>query len=292
MTTTIQLSITDVEQETGISRDTLRMWERRYGFPNPLRNERRERVYDGTQLERLRLIKQLLDRGMQPGKLVKLDVQQLRQLTLPDKEATALSADVVELLRTLASQSRSTLLSRLETLLQQQGLMSFLTDVVAPMNHAVGEAWFTGKIGILDEHYYVEQLQMVLRGVLCGLSRSSGHPRVLLTTLPGEQHSLGLLMVACALQLIGAEVLMLGVQTPLDEIARGATENKCDVVGISCSAYMGQRTIAAQLFKLRKLLPDSIAIWAGGSGVAGVSAMPTGVRLFRNLQEIPAATER
>jgi DNA-binding transcriptional MerR regulator/methylmalonyl-CoA mutase cobalamin-binding subunit len=292
MKTIIQLSITDMEQETGISRDTLRMWERRYGFPNPLRNERHERVYDGKQLERLRLIKQLLDRGMQPGKLAKLEFKQLRQLTLPDKVTTSISADVAELLNILVNQPHQALLPRLEALLQQHGLMSFLIDIVTPLNHAIGEAWFTGKIGILDEHHYVEQVKMVLTTVLRNMPQRVGCSKVLLTTLPGEQHSLGLLMVACALQLTGAEVLMLGVQTPLDEIVRGVVCGKCNVVGISCSEYMGQRTIAAQLFKLRKLLPDSVAVWAGGSGVAGASAMPAGVRLFHDLREIPTALAR
>ena len=292
MATSILLSIAEAERETGISRDTLRVWERRYGFPNPLRNERSERVYDSKQLERLRLIKQLLDRGMQPGKLVRLDDQQLRKLTPPSNGMAPESSTVAELMDTLASQPRDALLPQLEVLLQQQGLMSFLINVVAPMNHAVGDAWFAGRIGILDEHYYVEQVRMVLTAAMRNLPESVGHPRVLLTTLPGEQHGIGLLMVACMLRLAGAWVLMLGVQTPLDQILRGAVDSKCDVVGISCSEYMGRRTIAAQLFRLRKLLPDTVALWAGGAGVGGGHTMPAGVQLFHNLQQILKALQR
>jgi len=44
MATTTRLSIAEIERETGISRDTLRVWERRYGFPTPMRNKRSERV--------------------------------------------------------------------------------------------------------------------------------------------------------------------------------------------------------------------------------------------------------
>ena len=289
MSVIISFTIAETEQETGIGRDTLRVWERRYGFPAPLRNRCNERMYSREQLERLRLIKQLLDRGMQPGKLVKLDDSQLRHLTLPPEDVPPLPTDVTVLLKTLTGKRLGELLPRLEALLQQHGLMFFLTDVIAPMNSAVGEAWFRGGIGILDEHFYVEQLRIVLTAALHSLPPGRREPKVLLTTLPGEQHGLALLMVACTLRLAGAEVLLLGVQTPLDEIVRGAVESRCAVVGISCSEYMGQRTIAAQLFKLRKLLPATVALWAGGSGVAGVPAMPAGVQLFHDLRDIPAA---
>ena len=38
------LTIAAVERETSLSRDTLRAWERRYGFPAPLRDANGERV--------------------------------------------------------------------------------------------------------------------------------------------------------------------------------------------------------------------------------------------------------
>ena len=38
-------SIRVASRLTGVSSDTLRMWERRYGFPKPERNESQVRVY-------------------------------------------------------------------------------------------------------------------------------------------------------------------------------------------------------------------------------------------------------
>ena len=61
-----------IERDTGIGRDTLRVWERRYGFPDPLRNTKGERVYPERQLRHLQRIRRLLDRGMRPGKLLPL----------------------------------------------------------------------------------------------------------------------------------------------------------------------------------------------------------------------------
>jgi DNA-binding transcriptional MerR regulator len=64
------LTVTAVERETGLSADTLRVWERRYGFPQPLRDSSGRRRYPKEQVERLRQIKRLVDAGFRPGKLV------------------------------------------------------------------------------------------------------------------------------------------------------------------------------------------------------------------------------
>jgi len=284
-------SITDIERETGIGRDTLRIWERRYGFPAPQRNQRGERTYSSEELERLRLLKQLLDTGMQPGKLIKLDEHQLRQLTSQKTETTVMSAEVELLLTELCTAPRFSLTSHLERLLQQYGLSGFLTEVVAPMNHAVGDAWFAGKIGILEEHQYAEQMRIILTNAMCSLPPGQESPRVLLTTLPGELHSIGLLMVACILRLEGANVLSIGVQTPLEEIVRGAVDSNSHIVGISCSEYVTPRNTASLLVRLRKMLPDHILLWAGGSGVKSIRLLPASIRLFNDLNQAALAIQ-
>ncbi len=287
----ILYSITDIERETGIGRDTLRIWERRYGFPAPQRNHRGERIYSSEELERLRLLKQLLDTGMQPGKLIKLDEHQLRQLTSQKTETAALSADVELLLTKLSTAPRFSLMGHLEKLLQQYGLSRFLTEVVAPMNHAVGEAWFAGRIGIIEEHQYAEEIRIILINAMCNLPQDKESPRVLLTTLPGEPHSIGLLMVACILRLERTNVLSIGVQTPLEEIVRGAVDSNSHIVGISCSEYITPRNTASLLVRLRKMLPDHILLWAGGSGVKSIRLLPSSIRLFNDLNQVTVAIQ-
>ena len=51
------LPISAVERETGIPKDLLRMWERRYGFPLPGRDEHGDRVYPREQIDKLRLLR-------------------------------------------------------------------------------------------------------------------------------------------------------------------------------------------------------------------------------------------
>ena len=287
-----QFSISDIELETGISKDTLRIWERRYGFPLPQRTPTGERSYSAEQLKRLVLIRQLLDAGLRPGALMGLSAQQLRDLALQQVPKPDHSTELTQLLALLNDSSGSSIRLELERLLQLLGLGDFLIQIVAPLNHAVGQAWADGQIGVLDEHIYAEQIRLVLSNALQALNPKPDAPLILLTTLPGEQHGLGMLMAACMAGLTGATPLVAGVQTPLDEIARGAISGGCSIVGISCSSYQQRRTIASQLVRLRNLLPASISLWVGGSGSSNLPLMPKGISILKQLDDIPRALEQ
>ena len=84
------------------------------------------------------------------------------------------------------------------------------------------DAWMRGELHVFEEHLYSEQLQVALRTAINAFPRQPGTPRVLLTTLPGEQHGLGLLMVEALLVPEGAQCISLGVQTPIEDIRRAA----------------------------------------------------------------------
>ena len=71
----LTLSIAAVERDTGLSKDTLRVWERRYGFPMPERDAIGERAYPLDQVEKLRIVKRLMDGGHRPGRVVPMPVE-------------------------------------------------------------------------------------------------------------------------------------------------------------------------------------------------------------------------
>jgi len=66
------LHIREVVRITGLRREQLYMWQRRYGFPAPLRDTFGDRVYPADQVARLKLIKQLLSEGWRAGAVVPL----------------------------------------------------------------------------------------------------------------------------------------------------------------------------------------------------------------------------
>jgi DNA-binding transcriptional MerR regulator len=64
----------------GLSVETLRVWERRYGVSDTLRSERGQRLYTAGQVRRLGLLKQLVDNGHPIGTLAALPLERLEEL--------------------------------------------------------------------------------------------------------------------------------------------------------------------------------------------------------------------
>jgi len=70
-----------VEKETNISKYLLRMWERRYSFPRPERDQKGERVYTSDDIEKLKLVKKLMEEGYRPSKIIDQGLPELRELS-------------------------------------------------------------------------------------------------------------------------------------------------------------------------------------------------------------------
>ena len=285
------MNIAAVERETGLGKDTLRVWERRYGFPKPERDAHGERAYPLVQVEKLRLIKRLMGQGWRPGKLLAIPEEELAGLALEavaptaDVEQNALQSSVIELIR---GHDIPALGNALRQALHRQGLQQFVLVTVSVLNRAVGDAWGRGEIQVFEEHLYTEQMQALLRQAIGALPTGAGRPHVLLTTVPEEQHVLGLLMTEALLTLEGAACISLGTQTPLGDICQAAAAHRADIGALAFSSAFPQRQVLPLLAKLREMLPPAIELWAGGAGVERVGALQ-GVRLITDLAVAVAA---
>lgn len=282
-------NIAVVERDTGLSKDVLRMWERRYGFPQPHRDAHGDRIYPAEQVERLRLIKRLMDQGHRPGKLIATPVEELSVLAPRrsavrvnggDKDAEALG----ELLALIKRHDATGFQQALQQRLARQGLQRFVQDTIASLTFHVGEAWENDSLEIFEEHLFTELTQRILRQAIAALPVSTRSPRIVLATVPDEQHVLGLLMVEALLTLEGAECIPLGTQMPLLDISRAARAHQADVVALSFSGAFPQRQNPGLLHQLRQLLPPEVAIWAGGDGIARL-ARTDGVLLLTTLDD-------
>ena len=286
----VKFDIAGVERETGIGKDALRVWEKRYGFPVPERDEREERLYPQEQVERLRLIKRLLDSGLRPVKVVGLEVPELNVLLEQLQDDTAQhGAELAGFVDLIKSHQGAALRVALSRTLLQQGMEEFLSKTIAPLNRLVGEAWMRGDIRVFEEHLYSEQVNHVLRNAIATLRHPGDTPRILMTTLPGEEHALGLLMAEATLSLCGADCIMLGVQTPIQEIVLAAKAHQVDIVVLSFSSAIPVVQVKSGIRLAREALPKKVALWAGGSGVAKLRSPIEGVQLMGPLSDLTEA---
>src|SRR4051812_19120810 len=138
-------SIRVASRLTGVSSDTLRMWERRYGFPKPVRNESQVRVYTDADIERLVLVSRALKAGFRSGEVIHRPTEELRTLlvssTRSEAEEPPRTPTVDSLMARLMADDPKGLREELRQAVALLGPKQFLTDVAAPLVEQVGVAW-------------------------------------------------------------------------------------------------------------------------------------------------------
>jgi len=290
----IHLSIAAVERDTGLSKDTLRVWERRYGFPNPERDHFGERIYSIDQVDRLRAIRRLMDTGYRPGKIIGLSLEDLQALAESVSQPAPIAsedqaADLDQLMNVLKSHEIEDLRRQLSQRVLRLGLARFVTELVAPLTEKVGDTWARGQLEIYEEHLFTESMQVVLRNAISTIPQPGNRPRVLLTTFPSEPHGMGLLMVEALLALEGCRCFSLGVQTPVFDISLAVNSQHVDIVVLSFSSIMNPNMMAEGLAQLRDKLPTSVEIWAGGHCPSLRRRAPAGVLVLTDLEALSDA---
>jgi MerR family transcriptional regulator, light-induced transcriptional regulator len=282
-------SIGVVERDTGIGRDTLRVWERRYGFPVPARNAKGERVYSEQQLRRLQRIRRLMGQGLRPGKLLPLADVELDKIEARLQADTPVALD--ETVKTIIDTVQSADAEQVQALLRQHyekvGMHDFVITTAVPLLTAVGELWAAGKLQIFQEHFLSDQLIRFLNNEITRLQKDSRKPLVLLATLPGEEHTLGLLLTAAMLSSHNISTVSLGGEVPMNQIAKAADQFNADIIGLTFSGAYQYSSIRPHLVELRDMIPEGVDIWVGGEGVRRLRKLPAGVSKFSSLAELP-----
>lgn len=304
------LTIAAVERDTRIGKDTLRVWERRYGFPLPLRDRNGERLYPPEQVERLRHIKRLLDAGWRPGRVVGLPLEELQCIgdlargagsgnasagqADPRHDAATLSAEPQALYTLLRAHDVAGLRRALMQSLLRRGLGHFVGEVVAPLLVEIGQAWSRGQLAIFEEHLCSEAIETVLRSAIASAPEATadGAPRVLLTTFPDEQHGLALLMAEALFTVEGCACMNLGRQTPLQDMVLAAHAHRAQVVALSFSSLSPAGASLDHLADLRARLPETVEIWAGTPQPAMLRRGVAGVTLLDKLAQVRTEVSR
>jgi DNA-binding transcriptional MerR regulator len=294
-----KLSIGALSRATGIPVETLRTWESRYGFPVPERKPSGHRVYSVASIPRLRRIAEALSRGHRAGQVVAAsddDLTELLAQALPpeparprDLEPLRAAADVPELLRHVEQFDGERLTRVFLGDAARLGPLELLETRVGPLIRAVGEAWEQGRLEIRHEHFLTERLGDLLRSLRLPLEERAAGPLVVLTSLPGESHALGLQMAALCLASAGCRALLLGTELPLHETARLVRDIGARALGLSVSSATRGTATNAQIRKLRELLPRRVTLLVGG---AGAPAPRPGIEVVATLRDLDAWARR
>ncbi len=230
-------TIKSISRLCGISVDTLRNWERRYGFPKPGRGSNGYRTYSRDQLELLRIAAERIAAGERAGDVLP-DLGRERTPTSSTEDDDVRWAEKVsaEIFEALAKRD----LGRAETLVVLAGSrlsVPQLVDLVfAPVLARASKSGATDDERIEHEYFISTFIRMRMIGLFHEVAPSKEpRSRIILVTPPGELHELGLLTLAIHLKLRGAQVFYLGHGVPFHDLRVFATEVRPDAIGLSLS---------------------------------------------------------
>lgn len=281
-----------VTRRTGIGEHTLRAWERRFGFPTPVRLASGHRRYSGEQVQHLMLIAKAIDSGYRAGDVVPMPRRQLEELLQSagvDESSVAFrgAEDVILLAFDACKRfDRDALAALLHSEAAVLGLSTFLRQRVAPLLAEAGEAWGRGELEIRHEHFLSEVLEGELRRLRSPLEGAAKGRPIVVASLPNELHSLGLQIAALAIVGAGRSVRVLGPHLPVEEIVQAAKALDAIAVGLSVSIYAEPEETAREIAAVRERLPDEISVWVGGAGSTALCGLPHGVEITATLDDL------
>lgn len=287
----VLLPINAVERESGVSKELLRMWERRYGFPSPSRDAQGDRIYPMEQVAKLRLLRRLIDYGFRPGKIIAQEASELERLLRSQGKAHHDSSPELEkeLLSALKSPDSNQVKEYLTHQMTKVGLQSFVLEFLQHANFIVGDAWMRGMVEVHEEHLFTEEVKAVVRHAIGTLSETKLAPRVLLATPPQEMHTLGLLMAEAILRLENADAVCYGAEMPVHEVVQAVNKHKINIVAMSFSASYPTSKAIEYLEEVRFRLPLAVEIWAGGSSLRSTRRSVEAVHFFHDLPSLRQA---
>jgi hypothetical protein len=285
-----RLTIGMLAAATGIPTETIRTWERRYGFPVPERKRSGHRVYPLAAVPRLRRVAQALARGHRPAEVVPASEAALDALLAalpPAARRPAVSGPPVapdDLVGAARAYDADTLRRAFHADWARLGPLEFLERRAAPFLAAIGDAWAAGAIDVRHEHFASGCLGDFLRTARAPLDDRSTGPIAVLATLPGELHGMGLQMAALVFALRGWRACVLGVDTPPAQITALARDVPVGAIALSVVRRHGGRDPWLDLNRLRRALPRAVPLLVGGAGArAGRPGRGGAVHVFENL---------
>ena len=148
----------------------------------------------------------------------------------------------------------------------RQGLLKFILNFAVPFIYQVGKGWETGELTVSQEHFASERLEHFLSGMWRRMNERKEGPAVLLTTLPGDPHRLGIQMCSVVTSLTEAKLVYLGPNTPCDDIVSAVEQSEASILCFSISPTMSPAKVENYLVEIRASLGKGVDMVIGGNG--------------------------
>jgi DNA-binding transcriptional MerR regulator len=265
-------SIAAVSKLTGISCHTLRVWERRYGFPVPERSASGHRRYDRSQVQMLCRMSDLNRSSRQPiGELItrlQVDSPEPAEPEVPSRKVDdAARAKLVH--RLIAGQSEEAE-RQYASFASQLDPLGLVNQVIHPALIDAGEGWFRRSYCTFEERLITVFLRQKLVALIAEARQQNTQPvrSVLTGTVQGDRHEGGVLIFNLVMELRGWRVHNLGVDLPVREYVMAVERLRPSALALS---FILSRNIKKRFQELGEV--DSVPVFVGGRSIVNYQSM-------------------
>ncbi len=290
-----RFSIKDIERLTGVKSHTLRIWEQRYGIPQPKRTATNIRYYDDDDLKLLLNVAMLNRQGYKISKLTSLSNQELESLAMEsalDISDSGLQLDT--LLAAMFDLDEAAFDRILSNHLLGHGLENTMMDLFFPFLNRIGVLWQTGQVNPAFEHFMSNLIrQKIIVAIDSQSSKRKEHAKRFILFLPeNETHEIGLLFANYIVRSRGHHCLYLGQNLPYIELKSVLDQYTADYVMTiltSTPMKMGTQGFVNRLSELCKKQQVIIT----GYQVTGENIIkpPANVKIVKDFQEFISMVE-
>jgi DNA-binding transcriptional MerR regulator len=291
-----QFPIRTVSVLTGVKAITLRAWERRYGLIQPRRTVKGHRLYSHADVEQIRRVLTLLDRGIQIGRVGEvLSAEQRTDKSAGQKRPWQAYLD--RMAGAVARFDEEELDVIYDEFSAVHSIEQLTEELLLPALAQLGERWARRAGGIAEEHFLASYLRSKLGARLQRPSRYARGPRLLVACAPLEHHEIGLLLFALEARAAGCRVIALGADNPLPELAAAQQQTKSNALVISSSVGTVSWVYEGELAALVRRV--SVPVFIGGAtavthrkAIVQSGAIPLGTEARAGLEMLMATLGR
>lgn len=265
-----------LSEQTGVSIDVLRSWERRYGLLEPERTSGGFRLYSDDDVHRVERVRDLINSGISASEAARevLGSGRAQENKYPSPPMPPAAVCRPALSAAFLSLNEAELEAAIDQIFLRLDLDSAIQEVFIPCLKDLGDGWHEGTVSVAQEHFAVNALRGRLMGLSRGWDRGFG-PRAVLACPPDEYHDVSLILFGLALNHRGWRITYLGADTPLEELAR-VRDTLAPRLIVVYSAQWNERMHLAE--SLAKLGPSTAIAGADGAEIA----KRTGLRWLTN----------
>lgn len=266
-----------VAKMAGLSKDVIRVWERRYGLVKPLRSANRYREYSDQDVALLRFLKDELDRGQTIGALAAEGrdalLQRMRSSSVPTaQELTPHQHLLDELASLLDPLDKARFEQKLNGAVAVIPFEEAVHRILLPLQRRVGELWHEERLNVAVEHYVTKIVQQKLFSVINQLPVNDAGPRVVIACPEGESHEIGAQAVAYLAATRGCQVFYLGPNLPVSDLQVFCDRVKPDLILLSLTEIKSEE-IAKRLVKEVATLAAHWPVGIGGQGALAIEPL-------------------